>query len=139
MNWGKGITIVLALFMGFILYLAITLMSQNVDLESEDYYAQEIAYEDEIQAERNSQNGPEIKLNLTEEHVVIQLPDSVNYTQVEVAFHRPNNDKMDKSFQLKGTRMLALEKTLFEKGSYLVEISYLSDNKPCLIKKKIYI
>jgi hypothetical protein len=114
-------------------------MSQNVDLESEDYYAQEIAYEDEIQAERNSQNGPEIKLNLTEEHVVIQLPDSVNYTQVEVAFHRPNNDKMDKSFQLKGTRILALEKTLFEKGSYLVEISYLSDNKPCLIKKKIYI
>jgi hypothetical protein len=137
MNWGKGIAITLALFMGFIIYLAVTLMSQNVDLESEDYYAREIAYEEEIQAMKNGQNGPEIKVEVQAEHVLVQLPDSVDYTDVLVLFQRPNNDKLDKQFELKGTRMLALDKTLFDKGTYQVEISYRSGGKPCLLKQKI--
>ena len=38
MNWGKGILIGVGLFMGFILFLVISLMTHRVDLESEDYY-----------------------------------------------------------------------------------------------------
>lgn len=139
MNWGKGIAIALSLFMGFILYLAITLMTRNVDLESDDYYLREIAYQDEIEAVQNAANGPKVEIKINDDMVIIQAPQETTYKEIQVVFKRPNDDKLDRVFELKGTKILTLEKTLFKAGAYNVEISYLNGDKPCLIKDKIYI
>lgn len=139
MNWGKGIAIALALFMSFIVYLAVTLMTSNVDLESEDYYLREIAYEEEIQAERNARSGQPIILELKDDHVVIKVPDEEKYSEVQVLFKRPDDDTKDKSFELTNSKMMLLERNLFLKGAYSVEISYMNNNKPCLVKDNIYI
>ncbi|MEY3438013.1 MAG: hypothetical protein RL265_598, partial [Bacteroidota bacterium] len=53
MNWGRGIILAMALFMGFILFLVVNIMLHTVDLESEDYYKKEINYEQEITAMKN--------------------------------------------------------------------------------------
>lgn len=139
MNWGKGIAIALALFMGFIIYLAVTLMTTNVDLETEDYYIRELSYEDEINAVKNAQEGDPVKLELKEEHIVVQVPQGESYKDVQIQFKRPDNDKLDKTFDIKGTKMMALDRSMFVTGEYKVEISYLNGDKPCLIKDKIYI
>ncbi|TNE75268.1 MAG: hypothetical protein EP333_04675 [Bacteroidetes bacterium] len=139
MNWGKGIAIALALFMGFILYLAITLMTRNVDLESDDYYLREIAYQDEIEAVQNAANGPKVEIKINDDMVIIQAPQEAAYKEIQAVFKRPDDDKLDRVFELKGTKILTLEKTLFKPGAYNVEISYLNGDKPCLIKDKIYI
>lgn len=139
MNWGKGIAVVLALFIGFIVYLAVTLMSQNVDLESEDYYLREIAYEDEIQALKNGKSGDSVKLEVNENQVIVAVPTKEDYKDVLVEFKRPDNDELDKEFKIEGTTMLTLDKSLFKKGQYNVWITYLSEGKPCLQKEEIYI
>lgn len=140
MNWGKGIIVALALFVGFILFLVITLMRQDVDLVSEDYYKQEIDYEARIQKEQNGLNSAaKIKIVDQKSFVIIQLPDSIALTNVLVNLKRPNDEKLDKSFKIEGTKTFMLPKASLEKGKYDLTIEYTIDQKECLMQQKIKI
>ena len=140
MNWGKGIIVALALFVGFILFLVITLMRQDVDLVSEDYYKQEIDYEARIQKEQNGLNSAaKIKIVDQKSFVIIQLPDSIALTNVLVNLKRPNDEKLDKSFKIEGTKTFMLPKASLEKGKYDLTIEYTMNQKDCLLQQKIKI
>lgn len=140
MNWGKGIIVALALFVGFILFLVITLMRQDVDLVSEDYYKQEIDYEARIQKEQNGLNSTaKIKIVDQKSFVIIQLPDSIALTNVLVNLKRPNDEKLDKSFNIEGTKTFMLPKASLEKGKYDLTIEYTMNQKDCLLQQKIII
>lgn len=140
MNWGKGIIVALALFVGFILFLVITLMRQDVDLVSEDYYKQEIDYEARIQKEQNGLNSAaKIKIVDQKSFVIIQLPDNIALTNVLVNLKRPNDEKLDKSFKIEGTKTFMLPKASLEKGKYDLTIEYTIDKKDCLLQQKIII
>lgn len=113
MNWGKGIIVALSLFVGFILFLVITLMRQDVDLVSEDYYKQEIDYEARIQKEQNGlNNAAKIELIEQEAYVVVQLPDSSSLKNVVLNLKRPNDEKLDKSYKIEGTKTFMLPRLL---------------------------
>lgn len=139
MNWGKGIIIAMTLFMGFIVYLVVVLMSHKVDLESEDYYLREIAYEDEISALNAATKNEAIKVSTTETHVVIQIPTTGTYDDVQVDFSRPNDENLDRSYPIKGSKTLTIEKSELSLGQYNIEISYRDGNNNCLQKEKVYI
>lgn len=139
MNWGKGIAIALALFMGFIIYLAVTLMSQDVNLETEDYYLREMAYDEEIKAIQNANNGKKIKVKNEDEQIVVVIPSDEDYEDVLIEFNRPNNEKMDKEFKMEGTKTMVISYDMLQKGKYNLTITYLSDGRPCLQKEEIYI
>lgn len=139
MNWGKGIAIALALFMGFIIYLGVTLMSQDVDLETEDYYLREMAYDEEIKAIQNANNGEKIKVKNEDEQIVVVIPSDEDYEDVLIEFNRPNNEKMDKEFKMEGTKTMVISYDMLQKGKYNLTITYLSDGRPCLQKEEIYI
>lgn len=139
MNWGKGIAIALALFIGFIIYLGVTLMSQDVDLETEDYYLREMAYDEEIKAIQNANNGEKIKVKNEDEQIVVVIPSNEDYEDVLIEFNRPNNEKMDKEFKMEGTKTMVISYDILQKGRYNLTITYLSDGKPCLQKEEIYI
>ena len=138
MNWGKGIVIALTLFIGFISFLVVKIMSQDVDLVSEDYYKQEIDYEARIQKEQNGlNNAAKIELIDQEAYVVVQLPDSSSLTNVVLNLKRPNDKKLDKSFKIEGTKTFMLPKSSLEKGKYELTIDYTINGEECLMKKVI--
>lgn len=138
MNWGKGIVIGMGVFMSFITVLVVILMSQNVDLESEDYYQREINYEQELSAMRNAeQQEKKIKVALSDEYVVVQVPDSVAFTNVSVYLRRPNNSKDDQFFKLNNSKNLLIPMSKLRKGNYGMEISYYVGDKPCLQKENL--
>ena len=138
MNWGKGIVIGMGVFMSFITVLVVILMSQNVDLESEDYYQREINYEQELSAMRNAeQQEKKIKVALSDEYVVVQVPDSVSFTNVSVYLRRPNNSKDDQFFKLNNSKNLLIPLSKLRKGNYGIEISYYVGDKPCLQKENL--
>lgn len=138
MNWGKGIVIALTLFIGFISFLVVKIMSQDVDLVSEDYYKQEIDYEARIQKEQNGlNNAAKIELIDQEAYVVVQLPDSSSLTNVVLNLKRPNDEKLDKSFKIEGTKTFMLPKSSLEKGKYDLTIDYTINGEECLMKKVI--
>lgn len=140
MNWGKGITIALALFMGFIIVMVVGFFSHSVDLESEDYYQREIAYEDEITALNNVNQlleKPEIKIS--ESHLIVQFSDSLEFTDAILQLKRPDNQKNDKSFKIENTKMFTIAKEDLTPGVYDLRLSYTIDGKDFLQKKEIYL
>ena len=139
MNWGKGITIALVIFMGFIIFLTSYMMSRNVDLDNENYYIREIAYEEEITAMKNARKQGKIELIDNETHLIVKLPETGNYEDVQLDLMRPNDDKGDRSFSLQDSRTLTIDKKELEKGSYRVEISYRNGKDNCLQKEEIYL
>ena len=140
MNWGRGIILAMALFMGFILFLVVNIMLHTVDLESEDYYKKEINYEQEITAMKNfNAVNSRIGVSSNTEYVVFQLPEKSKITEVEIHFFRPNNTKLDKLFQVNGTKTYLVPKTTLEKGNYSIQLHFKHNQKPCLQKEEITI
>ncbi len=138
MNWGKGIIIFMASFMTFILWMVFTLMSKNTDLESEDYYKKEIAYEQEIQAQRNANDAKEkVKVSDNKDFIILQFPLEEKIDTVSVEFFKPNDKNGDKLFAEVGTKTMMVEKKKLQKGVYLINIYYQIENKKFLQKEEI--
>jgi hypothetical protein len=139
MNWGKGIAIALVLFMGFIVYLAVVLMTNKVDLESEDYYQQEMAYDTEMKAIKNANTlNEKIAIKTNEKHVLVSIPEG-KFEEIRVDFKRPDDEKLDFFYDIKGTKMFTIERSSLKKGKYNIQISYKFDGEICLQKESIYI
>ena len=138
MNWGKGIIIFMGSFMTFILWMVFTLMSKNTDLESEDYYKKEIAYEQEIQAQRNANDAKEkVKVSENKEFIILQFPVKEKIDTVSIEFFKPNDKKGDQLFAEVGTKTMMVEKNKLQKGLYLINIHYQIENKKFLQKEEI--
>ena len=114
-------------------------MSHKVDLESEDYYIREIAYEEEKTAIENALKNESIEITLNETHVVFQVPESVVYEDIQIEMNRPNNSKLDQKFNVVGTKTFMVDKKKLENGQYNIFITYLDEGEACLQKDKIYI
>lgn len=54
MSWGTKIAVLYLSFVGLIVGLAITCFGENVELESKDYYAKELKFQDQLNAENNA-------------------------------------------------------------------------------------
>ena len=140
MNWGKGITIALVLFIGFILYLVINLVSHSVELESSDYYQKEINFGDEISSENNAnllEDAPTI--SLSESHIVIQLSGKYTFENVKLQLTRPNNSDFDQLIPIHGTKTFTIDKSTLEKGKYKAILTYMINGTAYLQRKEIYI
>ncbi|MEY3237311.1 MAG: hypothetical protein RI883_1412 [Bacteroidota bacterium] len=140
MNWGKGIIIAMALFIGFITFLVISLVSHTIDLESEDYYTKEINYEQEITAlENGNKLNDKIVVLSQKEFVVVQIPEKENLSKIQIIFIRPDNKKLDKSYLISGTKSYLIPKTELTKGTYNIEIRFENNKTTCLQKETIII
>ncbi len=105
-NWGTGIVLGMAGFMSFILYLVITMSTDtrySHDLVTEEYYAKEMVYQNEIDAETNTNNLLEKVLSKkVAEGWLITFPEELNPALIngKVFLYRPSNQKLDFEFQI---------------------------------------
>ncbi len=112
-NWGTGIVIAIGLFMAFILYFVITMMTNSDydhDLVIEDYYKQEIGFQDELDARNNAaQLEKSIRIEQSPEGVKIVFPGEYagQLTEGKVVFYRVNQKNLDfeKPLELKDASM----------------------------------
>ena len=138
MNWGKGIALALGAFIIFIVILATIMMTSNVDLESEDYYQKEIAYQNEIEAVKNA-NSLEAKVEISQhpEHIMVSIPDNLSCSNLKVDLRRPNNDKLDRSYSPENSKTILIPKSDLKKGLYNVSINYKVGENYFLQKENI--
>jgi hypothetical protein len=139
-TWGRGITIVMIAFMTFILYMVITLMSKNTDLESEDYYQKEIEFEKEITATKNTNKLKEkVIVSDNKEYIVVQFPNLEKLDSISVLLFRPDNDKDDQIFTEENSKVLMIPKKKLKLGVYDLKIQYKVDNELYMQKESIVI
>ena len=143
-NWGKGIVVGLSLFMGFILYLVITLSTNNkysFDLVTEEYYAKEMAYQTEIDAEKNTHNlTSKIMGERTAAGWMLSFPEELKSGMVKgtVTLYRPSNEKLDFELplSLNESKMLIPANKMID-GRWNIIISFNQNGEEYLYKKSI--
>lgn len=143
-SWPTGIIISIAAFVIFILsfvYKVTFLPQYNHHLVSEDYYKDELNYQQEID---KLNNAAELKENITYEKVaegmLISFPSEFNPTQITgtISFQRLSNHKLDFEFplKLKTNDYLIVDDKLVE-GRWDIKIEWVVNDKKFLFKEKI--
>ena len=75
MNWGFKIIFAYSLFVLGIGYLVIKSMNQENELVVTDYYAQELKYQDKLEAAKHAASLPEpIQIESSNGHIIIKFP-----------------------------------------------------------------
>ena len=129
MNFGNKLLLVFAVFAGLMSYMVYRCFSVPVDLVSNEYYKDEIAYQEVIDGTKNA-NALHAKATVKESatDVVIQLPEEMKNHSVKgtVLFYCPSNMENDRHLTLStdadGKQTIELKK--FSKGNYTVKIDW---------------
>ena len=140
---GYLIVAALALFIGFILFLAFTFIGTKVDLTSEDYYIKELHYESIIQAQKNSIGFEEkMSINQNDESIFFSFDKILNIqnSSGQIYFYKASNSDADKHFSFTPENPVnGISKTQFEHGEYIVKITWQHNNVPYYVEQKLII
>ena len=143
-NWGTGIVLAFIGFISFILYFVITM---NVDekftneLVVEDYYGEELKYQDDIDKLTNANNLSEnITYRKSAEGLIIQFPDNIDFEKITgfVFLYRPSNKQLDfdTAISLSNSYLLIPDKRLVD-GRWNIKIDWQYNNQDYLFIESI--
>lgn len=143
-NWGKSLVVGMLAFMSFILYMVITMSTDKKyshDLVTEEYYAKEMAYQTEIDAETNTNALKEkIEGKKTKAGWLLSFPSELDPAKISgnVFLYRPSNQQLDFDFPLvlSGSNLLIPDKQLIG-GRWNITIEFEYENTSYLYKKPI--
>jgi nitrogen fixation protein FixH len=143
-NWGWGLALGMVAFILFIMYFVVTMTTSKEfdhDLVTEDYYAKEMVYQQEIDAEKNVQQlDGKVKSERNQNGWQISFPNSVDPTKIKgTAFlYRPSNEKLDFEIPLNletGTLVIPAKQLI--EGRWNITIDWEYEGKPYLYKESI--
>ncbi len=120
MNWGTKIVFAFAGFIAVIFTLAYISMGQDVNLVADDYYAQELEYEDQIQRIKNTQSleqRPTLVIDKKAQKAHLVFPEGLKskIDEGQVQLYRPSNSAFDKTVSI----------ALDEEGLQTIDVSSL--------------
>ncbi len=141
MNWGKGITLFMTGFVLFMGYLTYRAFNVDFDLVADDYYAQEIAYEQRITEMRNvSSLSVQPTVSVNGAYITVQLPagQAENLTG-EVYFYDPIGREGDRTFAIDTDSNGAMDfpTELFSPQRYQVKVSWVHADTPYFFETPI--
>jgi len=134
MSWGIRITILYLSFVTLIIGLVSMSMREKVDLETKDYYAEEIKYQDRINAiSRTSMLHQPLEWEITGKEMTLKFPSELKgqVTKGNILFFRPSDASMDKTFSISPDTSLGryISIQYLEKGLYKIKIEWQANNK----------
>lgn len=143
-NWGTGIVLA---FIGFIAFIMYFIVSMNIndkydhDLVSEDYYADELKYQDQINKLKNSKTlENNISYQKTTDGLLIKFPKELDYTKIKgkMFLYRPSNKQLDfeTDISLSNPYLLIPDKRLVD-GRWNIIIDWQYNGKSYLFKESI--
>lgn len=144
MNWGTGLVIGMLLFISFIMYFVVTMMSSTKfdhDLVVEDYYKAELHYQEDIDAETNALSlDNNLILQNNNGALKVLLPEDMEPGKIKgkIALYRPSNKMLDFSIPLgSGTREILIPDSRLIPGRWNVIVNWSYGGKDYLFKKEI--
>lgn len=127
--WPLGIIIAFIIFCSFMIGFAVFSKSQPVELVSKDYYQQELAYQDDIDAiNRTVEEGliPRLETNGTQ--LIIRIPGVVQPQEGTIQLYRPDDPKADVHIKFKGTET-GIPIHSIKKGRWEVKVKFQLEGK----------
>ncbi|WP_299365615.1 FixH family protein [Winogradskyella sp.] len=143
-NWGTAIVIAFIGFIGFIMYFVVNMATNDKydhDLVVEDYYQQELKFQNDIDKEKNSKT---LKTNVswqkTQDGILITFPEDLDIKDIKgkVFLYRPSNKQLDfeTPISLSNHNLLIPDNRLLD-GRWNITIDWTYDNNSYLFKEAI--
>ena len=142
MNFGHKIAIGYTVFVVFIVIMAVMSFKQNFQLEEENYYEKELAFQDEISAENNYNLLKGETQIISNQQLEISLPSDLvlNQTKVSVELKRPSNSNFDKKyvFKVSKTNKISIPEKDLITGVYNLKCTFEMGGKQYLFRSNVY-
>ncbi len=143
-NWGLKIIVLYIGFILLILTLVFKSLNQKVDLVAEDYYAQELKYQDKIDGMNNfNELSSPIKTTLEGKRLIIQFPIEFKHQKNsgEILIFRPSDSSLDikTPIILDENGVQTINNKGLKKGVYKIQISCTNQGKKIYSEQSIYI
>jgi len=140
MSWGYGITFLYLGFVAFIITLVITTFQHDVNLVAKDYYKKEIAYQEEIDKQKNTLEAPE-KIQFTKQEGKLGIIFPEETKKGEIHFFRPSDYKKDfkMHINLDAQSQQWIATNALEKGLWRVKIDWTSEGKNYFVEERIIV
>lgn len=134
MNWGHKIAIIYGLFMAFMIGMLFLSRGYDHELVTEDYYAQELAYQNKIDAGKNLASADfKVKVEMVEGKLRLlfeEMPSTSNLSG-EVKLYKPDDERLDETLPLKiqeGTNWMDIDSSN-RSGRYKLKLSFQHEGK----------
>ncbi len=135
-NWGNGIVIAFVLFCSFIVAMVWKSFQQDVNLVSENYYQEELAYQNTIDAQNNARLiEDQVSFDYQEGNITIDVP---QFQSGKLHLYRPDDKDLDVIFPISEVPFTITDQQL-QKGRYIAKITWRDQSRSYHITKDIYI
>ena len=142
MNWGNYIALSFIAFGLFIGYMAVVSFQQNVDLVAEDYYQQEIAYQDHIDKVNNTRSlSNEVTVKQQNGKLSIRFPEAMPGISGQIVLFRPSDAALDRNFEIRVNDSMeqSISTTDLAKGMYKVKVDWTNGTEDFYTEETIFI
>lgn len=134
-TWAHGIIFALAAFMIFILSMLFLFPNgqQNSELVTEDYYEEELAYQQVIDA-KNAADTLKLKPQYIQNPagITIKFPENINNNNAKFSYvlNRTDDQNLDlkKTVILDATNTFTIPKSVLVNGNYTLRMSWTKNN-----------
>jgi len=134
MNWGNKLLLTFVVFACGIFYLVYRAMHVETELVSQEYYKDELKYQQVIDG-TNSANGLSAKVLITQKQdsITVQMPVEMKKAKVSgsIWFYCASDAKKDKhvAIELNSEAVQLIDKKLFRPGNYTVKFDWDNNDK----------
>lgn len=143
MNWGWSIVVAFSIFGLFIGWLVFRTFQETIELVSEDYYQQELGYQQQIDKVANNQALP-VPLTFSQQaqQLVVQFPaEPAAEVQGEIHLFRPSDARRDQimTIALNPQRQQIIATDGLVNGHYKVKVDWTSGDAAYYTEEAIFI
>ncbi|QAA81242.1 cytochrome C oxidase Cbb3 [Aequorivita sp. H23M31] len=143
-NWGTGLVIGMVLFIGFIMFFVVQIMTNkkyDYDLVTEDYYQKELVYQKELDALENSSHlEHNLSSKRTDEGWEITFPEELNVSEISgtVVMYRPSSKKLDFELPIQlSSPVLLIPDERMVGGKWITKVNWKYKGKDYLYNEEI--
>ncbi len=132
-SWGVGIAITIIVFTLISISFIVFSFSHDVNLVTDDYYARELAYQEQIDKEKRTQELPEqLKITVDNNYIFLQFPKIFSGKNIEGTVHlyRPasrHNDALY-SIAVNDSNLFVIPTDTLIEGMWRVKVDWEVDN-----------
>jgi len=136
-NWGHGIALFYICFVAVVVTALIASFGVDRSLVVDDYYAKDLAYQEQYDKITNSMSSDNVNVNVLDNQVELQFKNS-NGISGEVQFYRASDKAQDFSKDITGSHVIIPTSTL-SRGKWSLKIDWTEEGQSFYKEEIIYL
>jgi len=127
-SWGYKIALLYCSFVALMVVMVVKSMHQKIDLVSKDYYAEELAFQKQIDAGKNQATlSAAASVHADAQNVMIEFPPEFKNENIKgnVHFYAPANADFDKGFPIvTNSNTVSIPRNLLQQARYTMKLNW---------------